>query len=144
MSKTPREPTAPDPIVVRHFRQVVLWPLQLVVPERTTSTIQRAWEGLSDVTTGNPWSEVPDEFQSNPERFEARPDTRIRVSLPSSRLRNRNGSRTFSTRSPTSGSPGATSGVCSRNKDSDPFVAPGTTGPGITESNFRAPASPLA
>ena len=61
-----------DPIVIRHFRQVVLWPLQLVVPERTTSTIQRPWEGLSDVATGNPWSEVLDEFQSNPERFEER------------------------------------------------------------------------
>ena len=63
--------SAPDPIVVRHFRQVVLWPLQLV-PERRTSTIERPWESLSAVTENNPWSEVLDEFQSNPELFEER------------------------------------------------------------------------
>jgi hypothetical protein len=64
--------SAADQIIVRHFRQVVLWPLQLVMPERTISTIQRPWENLSAVTAGNPWSEVLDEFQTNPELFEER------------------------------------------------------------------------
>jgi hypothetical protein len=60
-----------DPIVVRHFRQVVLWPLQLVLPDRTISTIQRPWESLSD-DASNPWKEVLDEFHANPALLEER------------------------------------------------------------------------
>jgi hypothetical protein len=63
--------TASDPIVIRHFRQVVLWPLQLV-PEKRTSKIERPWEYLIAVTASNPWSEVPDEFYARPDLFEER------------------------------------------------------------------------
>jgi len=46
---------------VRHLRQVLLWPLQLM-PIREGSQIQRHWEVLEAERADNPWREVADEF----------------------------------------------------------------------------------
>ncbi len=47
---------------VRHFRQIVLWPLQLV-PEKDTGKLQRHWEALGAIGADNAWREVIEEFQ---------------------------------------------------------------------------------
>ena len=49
-------------IVVRHFRQIVLWPLQLM-PEPGSDTAQALWEGLEQsASEGNePDAEVAED-----------------------------------------------------------------------------------
>ncbi len=44
-----------------HFRQILLWPLQLM-PLREDSQIQNHWEFLETPGPDNPWREVDDEF----------------------------------------------------------------------------------
>ena len=48
-------------LIVRHFRQIVLWPLQLM-PLRPGQQVQRHWEALQAQRVGNPWHELGDEF----------------------------------------------------------------------------------
>jgi hypothetical protein len=55
---------------VRHFRQVMVWPLQLM-PLREGDQIQNHWELLQHGGAGNPWREVQDEF-ANPAEFQER------------------------------------------------------------------------
>ncbi len=55
-------------VVVRHFRQTVLWPL-LLVPEKETGKLQRHWEALGSIERGNAWREVIEEFQCDPKDF---------------------------------------------------------------------------
>jgi hypothetical protein len=59
-------------ILVRHFRQIVIWPLQLM-PLRPGQQVQRHWEALKAVPPGpgNPWQEVNDEF-GDPAEFQER------------------------------------------------------------------------
>jgi hypothetical protein len=54
---------------VRHYRQILLWPLQLV-PLREELQIHRHWEYLA-ATPDNPWHEVVDEF-GDPGAFQER------------------------------------------------------------------------
>ncbi len=56
---------------VRHFRQILLWPLQLM-PIREGSQIQRHWEVLEQGGDDNPWHEVVDEFTGDLEQFQMR------------------------------------------------------------------------
>jgi hypothetical protein len=56
---------------VRHFRQIVVWPLQLM-PLRPGEPLQRHWEGLQATRIGNPWREVDDEFGGDPADFQER------------------------------------------------------------------------
>jgi hypothetical protein len=58
-------------VIVRHFRQTVLWPLQLV-PEKETGKLQRHWEALGAIERDNPWHEVIEEFHCDPEDFRER------------------------------------------------------------------------
>jgi hypothetical protein len=60
-------PTTP----VRHFRQILLWPLQLL-PLRPGSQIQRHWEALECGGPDCPWHEVGDEFPEDPAQFQER------------------------------------------------------------------------
>jgi hypothetical protein len=46
---------------IRHFRQVVLWPLQLM-PIKPGLPVQRHWETLEAPSEGNPWCELRDEL----------------------------------------------------------------------------------
>ncbi len=58
-------------LTVRHFRQIVLWPLQLM-PLRPGQQVQRHWEALRAQRVGNPWREVGDEFGGDPAEFQER------------------------------------------------------------------------
>lgn len=56
---------------VRHYRQILLWPLQLL-PIREDAQIQRHWELLQKPGPNNPWHEVEDEFCADPGEFQER------------------------------------------------------------------------
>ncbi|HEX5725383.1 MAG TPA: hypothetical protein VFX98_07940 [Longimicrobiaceae bacterium] len=56
---------------VRHFRHILLWPLQLV-PGEDRQQVQRHWERLGRSAPGNPWFEVADEFAGDPGDFRMR------------------------------------------------------------------------
>ena len=58
-------------MLVRHFRQTVLWPL-LLVPEKETGKLQRHWEAFGAIERDNAWREVIEEFQCDPEDFRER------------------------------------------------------------------------
>lgn len=47
--------------VIRHFRQVVLWPLQLL-PIKPSQPVQRHWQVLEEIGAGSPWRELRDEL----------------------------------------------------------------------------------
>jgi len=68
--------TAPCPRLVRHFRQVLLWPLQLVPQEGLAHA--RPWERLA---AGGPWSEVVDEVVGG-ERLQERHYSEFVTFLP--------------------------------------------------------------
>ncbi|MBA2548259.1 MAG: hypothetical protein H0V16_07345, partial [Burkholderiaceae bacterium] len=57
--------------VVRHFRQILLWPLQLM-PIRPGSQIQEHWELLDQEIAENPWRELLDEFTPDGKEFQLR------------------------------------------------------------------------
>jgi CorA-like Mg2+ transporter protein len=59
-----------DDLIVRHFRQIIVWPLQLM-PLRPGDQIQRHWKALEAIA-GGPWSEVIDEFCADPGEFQER------------------------------------------------------------------------
>jgi hypothetical protein len=49
--------------VIRHFRQVVFWPLQLM-PLRPGVPVQRHWEALDVAGPSGPWKEVRDDLNA--------------------------------------------------------------------------------
>jgi len=59
------------PIVVRHFRQILLWPLQLM-PVREDAQTQKPWELLEQVSEDNPWRELSSEFSGEQRTFQRR------------------------------------------------------------------------
>ena len=61
----------PDKLV-RQFRQIVLWPLQLMPIRGEGTQIQRHWEVLEKPGPDNAWHEVVDEFTGDPEEFQER------------------------------------------------------------------------
>jgi len=69
------------PKVVRHFRQILLWPLQLA-PIRAGAQIQEHWEVLEQAGADNPWSEVRDEFSGGPAGFHERHYSEFVTFLP--------------------------------------------------------------
>jgi CorA-like Mg2+ transporter protein len=72
----------PDAIkLVRHFRQIVLWPLQLQ-PIRTGAQIQEPWDVLKQPGAGNPWSEPRDQFGCDPAQFQERHYSEFVTFLP--------------------------------------------------------------
>jgi hypothetical protein len=58
-------------VTVRHFRQILLWPLQLM-PLREGAQIQRHWELLEQQGADNPWHELLDEFTHDGSDFQLR------------------------------------------------------------------------
>ena len=66
---------------VRHFRQILLWPLQLMPPEDRRQA-QRPWERLARDTPDNPWFELADELAGDPDRFQMRHYTEFITFLP--------------------------------------------------------------
>jgi hypothetical protein len=65
--------------IVRHFRQILIWPLQLM-PVRETEQIQEAWSLLRD-DADHPWREQRDEF-SDPARYAERHYSEFVTFLP--------------------------------------------------------------
>jgi hypothetical protein len=59
------------PVIVRQFRQTVLWPLQLM-PLKPGVQVQRHWEALETLGPESPWAEVIDEFFCDPADFQER------------------------------------------------------------------------
>lgn len=55
---------------VRHFRQILVWPLQLM-PLDPAEPLRNHWDVLLDESPSNPWDEVQDEFAS-PADFQER------------------------------------------------------------------------
>jgi hypothetical protein len=77
--------TDPDSVhtdtLVRHFRQILLWPLQLM-PIREGAQIQKHWELLQTPDPENHWKEVADEFTGESRPFEERRYTELVTFLP--------------------------------------------------------------
>ena len=57
--------------IVRHFRQILLWPLQLVPVEDGVQS-QKDWELLEKAGADNPWRELSSEFTGDQSRFQKR------------------------------------------------------------------------
>jgi hypothetical protein len=66
---------------VRHFRQILLWPLQLA-PIRDDAQIQEHWDALAREGAGNPWGEVRDEFSCAPGDYKERHYSEFVTFLP--------------------------------------------------------------
>ena len=66
---------------VRHFRQIVLWPLQLA-PLREDAQIQAHWEVLERAGADNPWGEMRDEFRGGSAAFQQRHYSEFVTFLP--------------------------------------------------------------
>ena len=56
--------------LVRHYRQILLWPLQLM-PIREGSQIQEPWELLQQCQGEHAWREFEEDFGCSPEEFQA-------------------------------------------------------------------------
>lgn len=69
-----------DTVLVRHFRHILLWPLQLM-PVTPGDQIQRHWERLG--CTDTPWFQVVDEFTGDPHLFQPRHYSEFVTFLPS-------------------------------------------------------------
>ena len=59
------------PPTVRHFRQVLLWPLRLV-PAAGRTTVTPPWQVLGTRGEESPWREVVDEYTGSPDDFHER------------------------------------------------------------------------
>lgn len=66
---------------VRHFRQILLWPLQLM-PIRAGAQIQEHWELLDQEIAENPWRELLDEFTPDGKEFQLRHYSEFVTFLP--------------------------------------------------------------
>ncbi len=62
--------TSAQPIV-RHFRQILLWPVQLM-PLDPSSPANGHWEELDRCPGDNPWHALEDEFTNDPAQFQER------------------------------------------------------------------------
>jgi CorA-like Mg2+ transporter protein len=72
----------PDAIkLVRHFRQIVLWPLQ-IQPIRSDAQIQEPWDVFKQAGSDNPWSEPRDQFSCDPAQFQERHYSEFVTFLP--------------------------------------------------------------
>ncbi len=87
MTKKPAAPieraarASPGPgKLVKHFRQIVLWPLQLI-ELREGAQIQNHWQFLAQPGPDNPWRELEDEF-GDPDEFQERHYSEFVAFLP--------------------------------------------------------------
>jgi hypothetical protein len=69
------------PQLVRHFRQILIWPLQ-VMPIREGAQIQEPWDILQRSQSEHPWRKLQDEFGCNPEDFQERHYSEFVTFLP--------------------------------------------------------------
>lgn len=68
--------TRPADPIVRHFRQILMWPLQLMpmasADQRNPGRVQTPWEYLDQCEGPNPWLELVDDFNVEPAQFQER------------------------------------------------------------------------
>jgi hypothetical protein len=69
------------PQTVHHFRQILIWPLQ-VMPVRAGSQIQEPWDILRNSYREHAWRELQDEFGCNREDFKERHYSEFVTFLP--------------------------------------------------------------
>ena len=70
-----RRPKAPADIQVRHFRQILLWPLRLMPLVRSSADTRprrTPWQILRELGEDSPWREVVDEYTGDSARFHER------------------------------------------------------------------------
>jgi CorA-like Mg2+ transporter protein len=67
--------------LVRQFRQILIWPIQLM-PLREDAQIQEHWEALARPESEHPWRELRDEFSCDPEAFQQRHYSEFVTFLP--------------------------------------------------------------
>ena len=70
-SATP-ESSADTPVLVREFREILLWPLRLMHVHSATGKNQRPWELLDAMGDDSPWREEVDEYTGESARFHER------------------------------------------------------------------------
>jgi hypothetical protein len=76
------QPTVPQTDkIVRHFRQILLWPLQLM-PIHEGAQIQKHCERLEKADSDNPWCELADEFTGDANLFQERHYSEFVTFLP--------------------------------------------------------------
>jgi hypothetical protein len=75
-------PAHPDDPVVRHFGQILMWPLQLMPIEGHSDELPRHWEYLQRSTDDHPWRELTDEFTEDPAEFQERHYREFTTFLP--------------------------------------------------------------
>jgi hypothetical protein len=63
--------TMTSPPLVRHFRQILLWPLRVIPGQAEGTHISKYWELLEALGEQCPWREVVDEF-GDPKNFQER------------------------------------------------------------------------
>ena len=66
---------------VRHFRQILLWPLQLM-PLPAGSPLRQHHQLLTQAGVSQPWRELADEFSGDPEQFQERHYSEFVTFLP--------------------------------------------------------------
>jgi hypothetical protein len=69
------------PTRVRHFRQIVIWPLQ-IIPIRIGDKVHEAWDVLEHTEGDHPWRESRDEFSCAPEDYQERHYSEFVTFLP--------------------------------------------------------------
>ena len=69
------------PQAVRHFRQILVWPLQ-VMPIREGAQIQEPWDVLLRTQDEHAWREFHDEFGCDPADFKERHYSEFVTFLP--------------------------------------------------------------
>ena len=77
-----REPSASTPLVARHVRQILFWPLQLMPTPAGEVGVERHWENLDQCAGPNPWAELEDEFTADPAEFQERHYREFTTFLP--------------------------------------------------------------
>jgi len=71
---------AQDPTLVREFRQILLWPLQLM-PAADKALAGEPWR-LLETTQGHPWARLADEFTDDAAQFQERHYHELTTFLP--------------------------------------------------------------
>ena len=66
---------------VRHFRQICIWPLQ-VMPIRIDGRMREAWDVLEHGAAAHPWRDLRDEFSCAPEQYAERHYSEFVTFLP--------------------------------------------------------------
>jgi hypothetical protein len=69
------------PPTIKHFRQVLVWPVYLIPQQSDASHLPR-WDQLSDPEADSPWREVEDEFTGDPTEFHERHYSEFVTFLP--------------------------------------------------------------